>query len=198
MWRSTLLAILIFAGVPAALVFLKMPIVGFIALWALTLYWVSRHSVRLTWPAWQNTRVILLRAATGAVLLTLGLWALEPDRLLAFPLTMPWRYALVILIYPFLSVFPQEILFRPVFWHLFPGLSGRSRILWNALAFAMAHSIFLNPVAVILSFAGGVLLAHTYERHRHLGLVCLEHTLYGWLVFTIGWGVYFYHGTVGG
>jgi hypothetical protein len=198
MMRSTALAVLIFAGVPAAIVFLKMPLVGFIALWGLTLYWVSRHPVRLSWPKWQNTRVILARAAAGAVFLTLGLWALEPERLLAFPLAMPWRYALVMLIYPILSVFPQEIVFRPVFWHLFPGLSRWSRILWNALAFAAAHSIFLNPAAVVLSFIGGVFLAHTYERHRHFGLVFLEHTLYGWLVFTIGWGVYFYHGTVGG
>jgi hypothetical protein len=138
-----------------------------------------------------------MRTIIVGVLLTASLWGLRPEYLLAFPVQMPERYALVMLAYPFLSVVPQEILFRSVFWHLFPDLSGRARIFWSAAAFAVAHSIFLNPAAIVLSFFGGLLLARTYERHRHLGLVCLEHTFYGWLVFTIGWGIYFYHGAAG-
>jgi hypothetical protein len=52
----------------------------------------------------------------------------------------------------------------------------------------------MNFIAVALSIIGGLILAYHYERHRDLVLVWIEHVLYGWLVFTLGWGPYFFHG----
>ena len=37
-------------------------------------------------------------------------------------------------------------------------------------------------------------MAYRYERTRSLWAVCLEHTLYGWLVFTAGLGRFFFTG----
>ncbi|MFN5609353.1 MAG: type II CAAX prenyl endopeptidase Rce1 family protein [Holosporales bacterium] len=195
--RSVALAIAIFFIFPLIVAVLGKPVIGFVGLWLVVVYWVFRHSVVLGWPTRKQLSPVLVRTILVGVLLGVVLWLLKPEYLLAFPLHMPDRYILVMLVYPFLSVLPQEILFRCVFWHLFSDASQRSRVFWNAAAFAVAHSIFLNPVAVMLSFVGGLFLARTYEQHRHLGLVCVEHTLYGWLVFTIGWGIYFYHGAVG-
>jgi len=44
--------------------------------------------------------------------------------------------------------------------------------------------------------AGGWLFGGTYRRSRSLGLVCLEHALYGDLIFTVGLGQYFFHGAL--
>jgi hypothetical protein len=48
----------------------------------------------------------------------------------------------------------------------------------------------------VSSFFGGLLFAHTYHTSKSLALVWLEHTLYGWTLFTLGLGWYFYHGNV--
>ncbi len=47
-----------------------------------------------------------------------------------------------------------------------------------------------------LDSRGGWLFADTYRQSRSLWLVCLEHALYGDLIFTIGLGTFFYHGAV--
>ena len=64
----------------------------------------------------------------------------------------------------------------------------------SALAFGFAHILFLNWVAIALTLAGGLLFARAYTAHNSLGLVCLEHALYGCLIFTIGLGQYFFTG----
>jgi membrane protease YdiL (CAAX protease family) len=64
-------------------------------------------------------------------------------------------------------------------------------LLISALIFAWMHLIFRNPLAVILTLVGGWFFAQTYARTRSLRLVCLEHALYGNLIFTIGLGEYF-------
>lgn len=43
------------------------------------------------------------------------------------------------------------------------------------------HAIYRNWVALLLTFLGGLLFARTYQ-----------HTLYGWLLFTIDMGRFFY------
>jgi hypothetical protein len=45
-----------------------------------------------------------------------------------------------------------------------------------------------------MTTAGGLLFARDYARHRSLSLTCLEHSLYGCLIFTIGLGRFFYTG----
>jgi membrane protease YdiL (CAAX protease family) len=64
----------------------------------------------------------------------------------------------------------------------------------SAFAFGYAHIIFLNWIAVAMTTFGGFLFARDYTRHRSLSLVCLEHALYGCLIFTVGLGRFFYSG----
>ncbi|MFM7622045.1 MAG: CPBP family intramembrane glutamic endopeptidase [Alphaproteobacteria bacterium] len=194
--NHTALAGLVFAGAPAIIVWLKMPVLAFVGLWVLSLIWWRHRPVSLQWPRRDHIRPIIVRAVGVALILGVGLFLFRPEQMFAFPLAMPERYVLVMLIYPFLSALPQEIVFRPLFWSWFSHLSPKGRIVWNALAFGVAHSIFMNPVAVVLSTVGGVILAYQYERHRDVVLVWIEHVLYGWLIFTLGWGTYFFHGTI--
>lgn len=67
-------------------------------------------------------------------------------------------------------------------------------IIASALAFGFAHVIFLNWIAIGMTTVGGLLFARDYARHRSLRLTCLEHSLYGCLIFTVGLGRFFYTG----
>lgn len=99
-------------------------------------------------------------------------------------------------LYPLLSVLPQEFLFRAFFFHRYQPLFGEGAgiVLASALAFGFVHIIFGNWLAVVLSFFGGLLFATTYRLNRSMPLVWLEHALFGNLIFTIGLGRYFSSG----
>jgi uncharacterized protein len=102
------------------------------------------------------------------------------------------------LLYPPLSVYPQGIIYRAFLMHhyqpLFPSPDGSSWaiILASAVAFAIMHLVFRNPLAVVLTFVGGLLFAYRYRQTGSLFLSSFEHTLYGCFIFTIGRGSYFY------
>jgi uncharacterized protein len=108
--------------------------------------------------------------------------------------TATWLFGLVL--YPAISAWPQELLYRVFFFHRYAGLfSGRlGLIAANALAFGALHLVYSNPVAPLLSVGAGALLASTYSRTRTLGPVWIEHSLYGLSVFALGLGGYFFDG----
>jgi membrane protease YdiL (CAAX protease family) len=99
------------------------------------------------------------------------------------------------LLYPLLSVYPQELLYRGFFFHRYAPLfgSGRGMLLASALSFGFVHIIFRNTLAVFLCVSGGLLFALTYNQSGSLLLACLEHALFGNFLFTIGLGQFFYH-----
>jgi uncharacterized protein len=142
-------------------------------------------------------RSIWPRFLLAAALLTFILYLREPSRLLALPRHKPGLWALILLLYPVLSVYPQEVAFRAMFLHRYEGLfPARVALLTaSASAFAFAHIVMRNWWAIGLCFVGGLLFAGTYTRSRSLAAVCIEHTLYGWFLFTVGWGVEFYSGS---
>jgi len=111
----------------------------------------------------------------------------------------PIFWAIVMVAYPVLSVYPQGILYRAFFFEryasLFPGKL--AMIVASAAAFAFLHIVFRNPLAVALTFAGGLLFAAQYAETNSLFASSFEHALYGCWLFTIGLGQFFYHGTIG-
>lgn len=139
-------------------------------------------------------RGILLRAALAAgMIVALTCW-LRPDDLLRFPRTRPGIWALVVLLYPLLSAYPQELIYRTCFFRryapIFPSTS--AMLLASSIAFAWLHIVFGNIPAIILSFIGGIILSRTYQHSNSTLAVSVEHALYGCLLFTIGLGRYFY------
>ncbi|MCX8084595.1 MAG: CPBP family glutamic-type intramembrane protease [Calditerrivibrio sp.] len=105
----------------------------------------------------------------------------------------------IILIYTFLAVYPQEIIYRALIFHRYAPLVKEEKglIHLSAFAFAFGHVIYLNPFSVLLSLLGGYIFSFTYVRTRSLPLVYLEHLLYGLILYTIGFGNYFYSGFAG-
>ena len=105
-------------------------------------------------------------------------------------------WAAVCLLYPLLSVYPQEIMFRTFFFHRYSDLFRRPSvaIAVNAVLFGWAHVIVHNTMAMLLTTVGGLLFASSYARSRSTLLVAVEHALYGDFVFSVGIGGMFVNG----
>lgn len=153
-------------------------------------------------PLWNNAAArkaapgILARFVVLGGLTTLLVWALIPEHFLGFPRTAPALWIRVMLLYPILSVVPQELIWRAFFFRRYRAIfsSTTSMLAASAASFAFVHVLLENMIAVVLTMVGGVLFARTYHRTKSLAAASLEHALYGCLVFTIGLGWYFYLG----
>lgn len=157
----------------------------------------NKNFIRLDNAKRHLRRMVLVFIFAGAILLAFSLFAF-PHLFLSFARSEPGIYALVMVLYPLLSAYPQEVIFRGFLFTRYAPLfgSGVGMIIASGLAFGYAHIIFLNALAVGLSAVGGLLFAFTYMRSRSLLLTTLEHALYGCYIFTIGLGHFFYHGAV--
>src|SRR5271169_1416061 len=124
---------------------------------------------------------LFLRDAVCLVLLALAVRLFAPELLFSFVNRAPAFWALIMLLYPLLSVYPQELLFRAFFFHRYQPLfgSGWGMILASALAFGFVHIIFGNRIAVVLSIVGGFLFSLTYQQSGSLLLTCLDHAIFG-------------------
>lgn len=93
---------------------------------------------------------ILVVFAGCALVVAAGVYFLAPRLLFNFVVRAPAFWALVMLLYPVLSVYPQGIIHRAFFLEryrgLFPGPA--MLIVVSAAAFSFAHIIFRNPIAV--------------------------------------------------
>ncbi len=102
--------------------------------------------------------------------------------------TSTWLAVLVT--YPILSVWPQELIYRTFLFHRYKKIMPRKkiRVLFSALLFAFAHIVYDNGIAVALSFIGGLLFAYTYAKTRSTLTCVVEHSVWGILLFTLGLG----------
>lgn len=132
----------------------------------------------------------------GAALVTIATLVLRSEGFAALPRQRPLVWAAIMVGYPLLSVYPQEVIYRVFFFHRYAALfpTPAWMIAANAAAFAYAHILFQNPLAITLTLVGGGLFAWTYHRTRSAAAVWVEHTLYGCLLFTVGLGEFFYIG----
>jgi hypothetical protein len=120
-----------------------------------------------------------------------------PGLFLNLPLYRPGLWLTIVTFYPLMSVLAQELVYRTFFFHRYGPLFGEWRwlaIATNGVLFGFGHLMFANWLAVVGTFVLGTLLAHRYERTRSYWAVCVEHTLYGWLIFTVGLGTFFFTG----
>lgn len=140
---------------------------------------------------------ILARFVVCALALTLLMRLLKPEMMFNLVQANPAFWLLIMVLYPLLSVVPQEIIFRRYLFARFSGiLPPMTLVIVSGLGFGFAHIAFNNWVAPTLCAIGGLMFARTYQRTGSLALVSFEHALYGDFLFTLGMGRYFYHGAV--
>ena len=207
--RRVLLAaelVIIFFGLPTLFWLGILPLRVLTTLWTFAVVglvllardttFTSRGLFRV-WSLGAPARQILLRFFVCAGLLTLTCWWIDPPWFLGLVRERPGLWALIMLLYPILSVVPQGIIYRIFFIHRYRELvpAGAPMVAVSALAFAYSHIVFDNPVAVGLTAIGGLLFAQTYDSTRSGALASIEHALYGCLVITLGMGHFlFYRG----
>ncbi|HXY00653.1 MAG TPA: CPBP family intramembrane glutamic endopeptidase [Candidatus Limnocylindrales bacterium] len=197
---------IVFAGLPLLIYYKILPNfpIPYLLLMALAAFLVLHYdpsfdSARLTnWPGIRPHLVpLLLRDAVFLAILGVGVRLFAPDLLFSLLRRAPVLWSAIMLLYPLLSVYPQELIYRAFLMHRYQALfgSGWALLVASALAFGFVHIIFGNWLAVGLCVIGGFLFSVTYQQSGSLLLACLDHALFGNFIFTIGLGKFFYHGT---
>jgi hypothetical protein len=143
---------------------------------------------------------IFARFVVGALAMAAATYALVPERFLALPRHNPRLWLLILVLYPLLSAYPQEVIYRVFYFEqaarFLPGVRTPWLVALNVALFGFAHIVFGNVWAPTLSAAGGLLFATTYLKSRSVMCSAFEHALWGNLIFTIGLGPLFASGTV--
>lgn len=148
-------------------------------------------------PVPKDLKFVLAKFAIASLTLGLIVYFFLPERFFFFPKNHLFIWLLVLILYPFLSVFPQEIIYRVFFFHRYRAIFANKFLLIfiNAICFAILHIVFRNWQSVVLTFLGSFLFAYNFERNKSLFWVSFEHYIYGIMIFTIGLGQYFYGAT---
>lgn len=129
----------------------------------------------------------------GVSLLILGsivVYYYDSSLLFSVVRNKPHIWVLILFIYGLLSVVPQEIVYRHFFFKRYESLFDNKNmfLLLNMFCFALCHLFLWNGLVLLLTFVGGGLFAYTYQKEKSMLWVCVEHTLYGFLIFTVGAG----------
>ncbi len=136
------------------------------------------------------------RAFAAAIAVATLVAAFYPTRLLELPRQRPLVWAAIVVLYPLLSAWPQELVYRAFLLHRYRPIfgDGALAVAASTIAFSFLHVVYSNWLALLLTLPAGALLAVTYRRTRSLAASTLEHTLYGVVVFTLGLGGFFFAG----
>ena len=154
---------------------------------------VVRSATLFQWRGiWPQLVPVLLRDVILLILLGLAVRIFAPEFLFSLVRRQPLFWALIMLLYPLLSVYPQEFLYRAFFFQRYQPLfgSGRGMIAASSLAFSFVHIIFGNWLAVGLCCLGGLLFSLTYQRSGSLLLASIDHALFGNFIL-LGLGSFF-------
>lgn len=146
---------------------------------------------------WRNALSIMLIFLIAGAAATWWVRTYHPSWFLEFPANRPDTYTRIMIGYPLFSVAAQELLYRSFFFHRYGPMFGSQTwliVIVNGLLFGYAHIVMGSVFAMAATALGGLILAARYAMTRSYWAVFIEHTLWGWLVFTIGLGRYFFTG----
>jgi hypothetical protein len=145
-------------------------------------------------------RVLVARTLVGVGVVAMVSRRVARETWLVLPRTRPGLWLLFAILYPVLSVLPQGVFWRVFFVHRYEPLFGEglAMLAGGTAAFAFAHVIFRNAIAVALTALGGLLFLQTYLVTGSMLVSSLEHAVYGVAAFTFGIGRFLYLGRARG
>lgn len=142
----------------------------------------------INWPLfWKRSGITLILIA---IITTIFVWITDNEVLFNVLLNKPKLWILILFVYSFFSVYPQELIYRTFFfqrYHVF-FKSSNLLIFINAIVFSFGHIFFRNSLVLVLTFLGGLLFAVSFNKTRSTLLVSIEHAIYGCWLFTVGMG----------
>jgi CAAX protease family protein len=138
-------------------------------------------------PFWKQTSI---KFAIIALITTAFVWFTNKDVLFHVILNKPKLWIIILFVYSFLSVYPQELIYRTFFFQRYNSFFKNSNLLLfvNAIVFSLGHIFFRNTLVLVLTFLGGLLFAYTFSKTKSTLLVSIEHAIYGCWLFTVGMG----------
>lgn len=142
----------------------------------------------LNWKVfWMRTLVQFL---VIALITAVYVWIVDKEMLFIIVIQQPGWWLFILFIYSFLSVYPQELIYRTFFFQRYEAFFRNSQlfIFLNAILFSLAHIFLMSSLVMLLTFLGGILFAMTFYRTRSTLLVSIEHAIYGSWLFTVGMG----------
>lgn len=153
----------------------------------------------LNGPLLGEWKLILVFAVGTAAVCAAFVFALVPQQFLSMPAHRTALWVMIMVAYPLLSAFPQELIYRSLFFERYGALfpSSTALIIANGLVFGIGHLFYMNPVTIAMTAAGGAIMGWAYLRNRSMLLAWVLHAIAGNLIFTLGLGLFFYHGAVG-
>lgn len=136
---------------------------------------------------WKTT---LIKLVIIAVVTTLYMWLVDATNLYVVILNKPLLWVVILFVYSFFSVYPQELIYRTFFFQRYQSLFKNDTLflIINAVLFSLAHIFFKNTLVLFLTFIGGLLFAFTFKKTKSTLLVSIEHAVYGCWLFTVGMG----------
>ena len=146
---------------------------------------ISKH---LDWKLfWKQT---LFKLVIIAFITTLFVLFTDSKSLFNVLLNKPIKWLILIFIYTFFSVYPQELIYRTFYFQRYKVLFKNEKLFLfvNAILFSMAHLFFRNTLVLVMTFFGGLLFAFTFHKTKSTVLVSIEHAIYGCWLFTVGMG----------
>ncbi|WP_378175623.1 type II CAAX prenyl endopeptidase Rce1 family protein [Aquimarina sp. SS2-1] len=138
-------------------------------------------------PFWRET---VIKLAIVIIVTSLYVFWVAPDELFSVVIKKPYLWVIILFVYTFLSVWPQEIIYRTFFYNRYESLIDNKWlfIFINAVLFSLAHLFLRSFLVQLLTFLGGLLFAFTYQKTKSTTLVSIEHAIYGNWLFTVGMG----------
>jgi membrane protease YdiL (CAAX protease family) len=133
---------------------------------------------------------IVLRFGLSSVAILSIILIFSPSAFSQIPFNKPLNWITSSLSYLFMSVVPQELIYRAYLFHRYR-LILRGKFLpvaISTLTFTFAHIVYENYFALILTLIGGYYFSRTYQKSRSLMVTVTEHFMYGMLIFSSGVG----------
>lgn len=136
---------------------------------------------------WKQTFIKLIGIA---IITTFYMLFSDKESLFVVMLNKPLMWMMLLFIYSFFSVYPQELIYRTFYFKRYETLFSNKKlfIFVNAIVFSLAHLFFKNTLVIVLTFLGGILFATTFNKTKSTLLVSIEHAIYGCWLFTVGMG----------
>lgn len=200
----------LFVGVPVLMAvffgFIQQNRLLFSLVWALAavaafLLWRTpgwRFGRLFTGPVMSEWRLILIFWIGTALTCAGFVYLINPALALSIVWYRPELWVLIMIAYPILSAWPQEVIYRSLFFERYQRLFPNHWVLIaaNGAAFALGHLFYDNWITIVMTGIGGAFMGWAYLRQRSMALAWVLHALAGQLVFTSGLGVFFYSGAV--
>ena len=183
---------------PPSLLFSGLLILTFVGIFLLQVTAAFRWSTLNAGFTTINWKLLVYFSVACFFILSVLAFFIDPENTYYLPMNSPRLWIFIMIAYPLVSVIPQELIYRPLFFIRYKNIlpSGQSLVIVNATCFCLIHLFYWNLVALFITFLGGLIFSQIYYNNKNFLEVVLYHSVGGCMIFTTGLGRFFYSGAI--